>query len=241
MLVFIGELGMTKKGSVFALLTKWEKLLWLLSVLVVLGTFLLFQSKDVLSLIASLIGVSALIFVSTGQVFGQVLIIIFAVLYGIASLRFRYYGEMITYLGMSAPMAICALVSWIRHPYKDKSSVEVGSVSKKQAILMCVSGILVTVAFYFILGAFNTANLTVSTASVLTSFIASYLTFLRSPFYALAYAINDVVLIVLWILATISDPSVLPMIFCFVMFLVNDLYGFFNWCRMRNRQASEGE
>ena len=225
----------------FRALSKFEYILWGVSLITVLCSYLLCPEPSLLSLACSLIGVSALIFVATGQVFGQVLIIIFAVLYGIASLKFRYYGEMITYLGMSAPMAICALVSWIRHPYKDKSSVEVGSVSKKQAILMVVSGILVTVAFYFILGAFNTANLTVSTASVLTSFIASYLTFLRSPFYALAYAINDVVLIVLWILATISDPSVLPMIFCFVMFLANDLYGFFNWCRMRNRQASEGE
>ncbi len=221
----------------FKALSKFEYILWGVSLITVLCSYLLYPEPSLLSLACSLIGVSALIFVSTGQVFGQVLIIIFAVLYGIVSLRFRYYGEMITYLGMSAPMAVCALISWIRHPFKDNSAVEVGSVSKKHVILMSVSGVLVTIAFYLILGAFNTANLIVSTFSVLTSFVASYLTFLRSPFYALAYALNDVVLIVLWVLATISDPSVLPMIFCFAMFLINDLYGFFNWCRMRKSQA----
>lgn len=29
----------------------------------------------------------------------------------------------------------------------------------------------------------------------------------------------------------------LPMILCFIMFLANDLYGFFNWHKMKKRQA----
>ena len=97
---------------------------------------------------------------------------------------------------------------------------------------------VVTVAFYFILGYFNTANLVVSTLSVTTSFVAAYLTMRRSPFYAFAYMLNDVVLIVLWILASISDISYLSVIICFVMFLFNDLYSFTNWKRMQKRQAN---
>lgn len=50
---------------------------------------------------------------------------------------------------------------------------------------------------YFILRAFNTANIIPGTISVTTSFVAVYLTFRRSPYFALAYAANDVVLIVL--------------------------------------------
>ena len=64
------------------------------------------------------------------------------------------------------------------------------------------------------------------------------LTFLRSPYYALAYAANDIVLIVLWVAAAVNDISCLPMIFCFIMFLANDLYGFFN--RKRMQKAQEG-
>jgi predicted PurR-regulated permease PerM len=58
----------------------------------------------------------------------------------------------------------------------------------------------------------------------------------RSPGYALAFAANDLVLIVMWILAAINDLSYLPMIACFVMFLLNDIYGFINWKRMKKRQ-----
>ena len=63
-----------------------------------------------------------------------------------------------------------------------------------------------------------------------------HLTFCRSPYFALAYASNDVVLIVLWVLAAKENISYLSVIICFVMFLVNDLYGFASWKRMEKRQ-----
>ncbi|WP_288629266.1 nicotinamide mononucleotide transporter, partial [uncultured Ruthenibacterium sp.] len=76
-----------------------------------------------------------------------------------------------------------------------------------------------------------------STLSVTTSFIAVYLTYKRSPYYALGYAANDIVLIVLWILAARQNTSYLSVVVCFTAFLVNDIYGFINWCRMGERQA----
>ena len=103
---------------------------------------------------------------------------------------------------------------------------------------MYVLTVVVTIGFYFILDHFNTANMIPSTLSVTTSFIAVYLTFRRSPYFALAYAANDVVLIILWILAAVEDISYLSVIICFVMFLVNDLYGFVSWKRMEKRQMS---
>ena len=77
-----------------------------------------------------------------------------------------------------------------------------------------------------------------STISVTTSFVAVYFTFLRSPYYALGYAANDIVLIILWTLASMENISYLPMVVCFVMFLANDLYGFYNWRKMRKRQEN---
>ena len=71
-----------------------------------------------------------------------------------------------------------------------------------------------------------------------TSFVAAYLTFRRSPLYALAYAANDIVLIVLWVLASLEDISYISVTVCFVTFLVNDIYGFVSWNRMRKRQAA---
>ena len=220
-------------------LTKFEMSLWFISLFVVILSFVFSKGGDYMTLAASLIGVTALIFVAKGYVIGQVLTVVFALFYGIISFFFRYYGEMLTYMCMTAPIAVMAVVSWIRHPFEGTKEVEVRKMDRKEVLGMFALSIAVTVVFYFILGALDTANLFFSTISVTTSFLACYLTYMRNPFYALAYAANDIVLIVLWILASIEDISYLPMIFCFVMFFVNDIYGFYNWKRMERRQKGE--
>lgn len=221
----------------FKALTKFELALWLGSVFAVTGSFVLSPAKDHMTLAASLIGVTALIFVAKGYVLGQALTVVFAVFYGIISFYFRYYGEMITYLCMTAPIASMAVVSWLRHPYEDTDEVEVSRLNKGKVLVMVILTAAVTVIFYFILKALGNANLLFSTVSIATSFMASSLTFLRSPYYGLAYAANDAVLIVLWILASMKDPSYFPMIVCFFLFLLNDCYGFINWQRMKRRQG----
>ena len=227
---------MKKYLASFKTLTRFETGLWLTSIAVTLLSYLLSGSGDALNLIASLIGVTALIFVAKGHVLGQLLTILFSVFYGIISFYFTYYGEMITYLFMTAPMAIVAAVEWIKHPYQDTEEVKVHHVTKKQLLVMWTLAALVTILFYFILKALGNANLFFSTLSITTSFVASYLTYLRSPYYAIGYSANDIVLIVLWSLASLENISYLPMVACFVMFLFNDLYGFYNWKRMQHRQ-----
>ena len=228
---------MNRQTRIFSL-TRFELSLWLLSLAVMLGGYALVPDTGLLNLTASLIGVTALIYVAKGAVIGQVLTVVFAVFYGIISLRLRYYGEMITYLGMSAPMAMAAVVAWIRHPFRESGEVEVASLSRRTVMWLFLSAAAVTGGFYFILAALGTAQLPVSTVSVTTSYLASALTFLRSPYYALAYSANDVVLVVLWVLASITDPRYFVMAACFLMFLLSDLYGFFNWRRMKQRQRN---
>ena len=214
-----------------------EWLLWSGSCLAILVCFFLFDSSDTLTLIASLVGVSSLILCAKGNPAGQVLMILFSLLYGYISLTFAYYGEMITYLGMTAPMALFSLISWLRHPYKgQKSQVQVATMRPCDWLLALMLTLAVTVTFYFPLRALGTANLLPGTLSVATSFLAAYLTWHRSPYFALIYAANDVVLLVLWVLASFSDRSYISVVVCFSAFLVNDLYGFISWRHMQKRQ-----
>ena len=217
-------------------LTRGEWALWLTSLAVVTIAFLLSGAADGLSIVASLIGVTALIFVAKGHPLGQLLTIVFGVLYGVISLRVRYYGEMITYLGMTAPMALLALITWLRNPYQDSAEVAVRRMRRIDVAVMLLLTALVTAAFWFILRALGNAALLVSTLSVTTSFLASYLTAMRSPYYALCYAMNDLVLIVLWVISAFADPAGWAMVACFAMFFLNDMYGFVNWRRMEKRQ-----
>ena len=226
--------------KVMGYFSKGEIILWSVSVSVILIAFCLFDRANYMTLCASIIGVTSLIFNAKGNPFGQLLMVVFSLLYGIISYTFSYYGEMITYLGMTMPMAIFALISWLKNPYNgNKAEVKVNEISKKENVCMWIITMVVTCIFYFILDYFNTANIVPSTLSVTTSFLAVYLTFRRSPYFAAAYAANDIVLIVLWVLASTCDPRYISVAVCFAAFLVNDIYGFISWRKMKMRQQGE--
>ncbi len=217
--------------------SKTERLIWGLSVLFIILAFVVFDRENYMTLAASLIGVTSLIYAAKGNPVGPLLMIVFSLLYGIISYKCAYYGEMITYLGMTGPMALFSLIAWLRNPYKgNKTEVTVNHISKRETVFMVVLTIVVTVIFYYILEAFGTANLIPSTISVTTSFIGVYLTFRRSPYYAVGYAANDIILIILWTLMTLQNLSYISVTVCFAAFLVSDLYGFISWQRMFHRQ-----
>lgn len=227
------------KNNPFKLLNKFDVALWTVSVTAIVLSFVLCSRRDYMTLAAAIVGVTALLFNAKGHVLGPTLIVVFAVFYGIISYYLAYYGEMITYLGMSAPASIACIVSWLKHPHKNGAQVAVATVKPIAVWLTLIADAAVTAAFYFILRELGTANLAVSTLSVATSFLAVALSVLRSPWYATAYALNDIVLVVLWALAVKTDVSALPMVICFSIFLVNDMYTFISWKRMKHTQASD--
>lgn len=214
-----------------------EWYLWGASLFIVTISNVAAGDLDYLTLIATWVGITSLIFAAKGNAWAQILMIVFSILYGIISFRFRYWGEMITYLGMSMPMAIWSAITWIRNPSAGKQNeVAIQRLKKKQFLILIALSIIVTGAFYFVLRAFQTPNIVFSTISVTTSFLAASLTMLRSSYYALGYAANDLVLIVLWSLAAMQNPIYVPVITNFAIFFLNDIYGFISW---KKREAAQ--
>ncbi len=226
-----------KKNLIIPELSLAEKILWAASSIGVTILFFLVPDKNPLTLIATLVGVTSLLFTAKGHVSGQFLQLLFCVLYAIVSIGFKYYGEAITYMCMTFPSDLFAAIVWLKHPSdKGKTEVKIAHLTPKIAtITILVSGV-VTFIFYFILKALKTTNLELSTISITTSMLASMLTIYRVPYYALAYAANDVVLITMWTMASIANPAYLAMVFNFVIFLVNDIYGFVSWKKIRATQ-----
>lgn len=211
-------------------LTKKEWLLWLASLAIVIISNLATTNIDFLTLISALVGVTSLIFAAKGNVWAQFLMIIFSILYGIISFRFRYWGEMITYLGMTLPMAAWSAFTWLKNPSQENGNeVEIQKLNYKHITGLIISTIIVTGIFYYILALLDTPNIVFSTISIVTSFLAASLTMLRSSYYAMGYAANDIVLIVLWVLASLKNPAYIPVVVNFAIFFLNDMYGFVSW------------
>lgn len=218
--------------------TRYERFLWVCSVFIIISSFIYFDTRNYFILAASLIGITSLIFCAKGNAIGQLLMIIFSLLYGYISYTFHYYGEMLTYLGMTLPMAVLSLITWVKNPYGDSSNeVKIETLRRKEIRFMMFLTIIVTLIFYFVLKFFDTANLFFSTISIATSFIAVYLTYKRSSVYALAYAANDLVLIILWYLASLDNSVYSSVVICFCIFFINDVYGYVNWKKMKLLQS----
>lgn len=222
-------------------LNRQERYILFSSLLLIVLSFGIGGAEHVLIPINSVIGATALIYMAKGHPLGQLLTVVFALGYGYSSWALHYYSEMITYLLMSAPIAAVSFVTWLRHPYtQGQPQVAVHTLTRRQIMGLCFFTPLVTAIFYFVLRWLHTPYLTLSTVSVATSFAAALLTLLRSPFYAMAYAVNDIVLILLWGLAVWKDLSYLPMVCCFFIFLCNDSYAFYCWQRRKKAQQTEG-
>lgn len=210
-------------------ITKKEWSIWVCSVLVIGISNLVAGSVNILMLLAAWIGVTSLILAAKGNVWAQILMVVFSVLYAAISWKFRYWGEMFTYLGMTLPMAIWSTITWLKNPSENGKEVAIQALTKRHMIALLLFGSVVTAFFYYILRLLDTPNIVLSTVSIATSFLAAALTMLRSSYYALGYAANDFVLIILWILAAFENPVYTPVVINFVIFLFNDMYGFLCW------------
>lgn len=212
-------------------LTKKEWILWMGSLAIVILSNLLSTDIDVLTLVSACVGITSLIFAAKGNVWAQILMVVFSILYGLISWQFRYWGEMITYIGMTMPMAVWSTITWIKNPSESGQEVAIQKLTRKHVAGIAAAGVIVTAVFYMILKALDTPNILFSTISITTSFLAASLTMLRSSYYALGYASNDIILIVMWVLASIENSAYIPVVVNFIIFFFNDMYGFVSWKR----------
>ena len=221
--------------------TKFEWCLWIGSLIAIISAHFAAGSRDWASLAASLVGVTSLIFAARGDPFAPVLFIVFAIIYAVISYFFGYYGEMIIYLAMQLPVSVVSLITWLKNQNREEHRVKVGRLNYKIILIMLAADVAVTVPFYFLLRYFNTANLIPSTISVATSFAALFLMTLRIPQYALAFILNDIIMIVLWSLALSRNIGYISLVVCFSIFLINDTYTFISWIKRQRDAENKGE
>ena len=126
-------------------LTKKEWILWLGSLFLVIVSNVLSMNIDILTLVAACVGITSLVFAAKGNVWAQILMIIFSILYGIISWRFHYWGEMITYLGMTMPMAIWSTITWLKNPAKNGKEVVIQKLRLKHIVWLVLFGTITTI------------------------------------------------------------------------------------------------
>ena len=156
--------------------------------------------------------------------------IIFCILYGIISFRFHYWGEMITYLGMTLPMAAWSAITWLRNPSEEnENEVAIRTLNKKHIIGLTISTVIVTGIFYYILAWLDTPKYYVQYPVYRDKFYCCI------SYYA-AFFVLRCGICYEWYRADCTlgtcfsgDPAYIPVVVNFAIFLLNDMYGFVSW------------
>ena len=224
--------------NVFKNWSKFEILFLFCSLIAITLCYAFGVDKNVFSLLVSYIGVISVLTVAKGLVIAPVINIIYNIVYSILSITQQYYGEAIIYIFLMIPISIMSIVSWLKNKSNNNENVvKVNKIHGKEYLYLSVFTIIATIGFYFLLKMLNTNELIISTVSLMTSLLASYLMFRRSSYYAVCFMLNDIILIILWSLVVINNSiAYLPTVITFIVFLINDTYGFIHWKMEEKKQ-----
>jgi nicotinamide mononucleotide transporter PnuC len=159
--------------------------------------------------------------------------------YAFVSYSNSYYGEVIIAMCCTLPLMIVGLVNWLKHQ-DNTNTVVIKEISKKELIIVLLSQTIMFIGYYYLLKVFNTNNLLVSTFSIVASIIATYLTARRSEYGFVGFIINDIILITLWSIPVVGgNTNLIPVLLCPILLLINDIYGVYNWKKIKNKQKED--
>lgn len=219
---------------------KFEKSFLICGLLTSIISSIIFNGTVIDTLYTSLYLITALL-MSKGKVECYFVGFVSVFFYGIVSYNQGYYGELIITAFLTFPIMIIGIISWLRHQDKEEDTVIISSLSKKEITIALLSQLVLFWIYYFILKAFNTDLLVISTMSVVTSVLASYFEARRSELSLFCYIANDLVIITLWLIPIISGQiELISVLVGPILLLINDIYGSYNWRRLKNQQKEKG-
>lgn len=217
--------------------TLFEKTILSLSLFVIVIVGIIFKS-NFFTLFTALTVVTTTMLLAKGKKEAYIFFLICNILYVYVAFNNRYFGEVLLYLFLIIPMCISSLISWIRHPNKDTNTVEVNSITRKERMIVYLSIVPLSIGLYFLLRAFNTNELIVSTFTFVCSLLANYYQIRRNKMSFYFYVIQDVALLILWIIPIAKgNLSLLPLIINSTFNLFFDSYGVYNWKKLEKKQG----
>lgn len=220
----------------------WEWLLWGFGLVLVVVLGIVFKS-GVLITTSSVLGITAVFLCAKGMVIGCFVEIAQLFLYCTMSWFNRYYGEILVCALVTFPTYLFSIITWLKNRQKGDVVLKVSKTPKLlEWILLFVISAILSVGAYFLLRAFNTSHLIVSTIGVGTGICAGYLSIRRSEFSFLLFLVNNILCIILWLTVVVKgDLSYIPTVANYAIFMTMNIFGFVNWLKLKRQQKKDLE
>lgn len=223
--------------------TSFEKC-WLL-IFTLINMYLFFAWDDtILGLITSISGMLCVVLVAKGKVSNYYFGIIQTGTYAYIAYGYGLYGEVMLNALFYFPLQFVGIYLWKQHTTDRKikgEDIQIKVLTKKGWIGTIVTFLAIFILYALLLKKLGGNVVWIDSATTTLSVIAQILMLKRYTQQWLFWIAVNVLSIVLWLKALIlqggNDVSMLVM---WSAFLINSIYGYYNWSKVYKKQKGEG-
>lgn len=213
-----------------------EKLYLFFGYVIAITTTIVFKGR-LISALYTMTYITNALLTAKGKVESYIFGFTGIIFYGIISFNQRYYGELIILIFMSLPLMIMGVLEWLKNRDNKSDNIIISTLSKKEIVLAFLSQVLLFGIYYIILKSFNTSEPIIGSLSIVMSLLALYFGARRSEISYFCYLANDVVIITLWLIPILNgDKAILSVLIGPLLLTINDVYGIYNWRRLKRLQ-----
>lgn len=212
--------------------------IWLLTFTIV-NIYLFFAWQDSwIGLTASLTGMLCVVLTAKAKISSFYWGLINILTYSYVAYKSAYYGDVMLNMLYFLPMTFFGIYFWKKNVKKEKETktVLVRSLSWKNKAYWLILSVIVVFVYGLFLKWLNGTLPFVDSTTTIFSIVATILLTKRCSDQWFYWIMVDVFSIVMWAYIFLRDGNEVSMLVMWSAFLVNALYGYYNWRKMEKQQ-----
>ena len=224
-----------KLGKYFKSWTLFEKS-WLI-VFTLINLYLFYVWQDtVIGLIASLTGMLCVVLTAKARISSFYYGLVNILAYSYVAYKSAYYGDVMLNMLFFLPMAFIGIYYWKKNIRKKSiKDVVVRSLSWKERISWFAISLAALFAYGLILKLINGTLPFIDSSTTVFSIIATIMLTRRLTDQWFYWIMVDVLSIIMWVYIFVTTGGDVSMLVMWSAYLVNAIYGFYNWRKMENK------
>jgi len=219
----------------------WFEYLILAAAIILPLTLGLILDSFPLDIVTSILFPISILLLAKAKVEGYFLSLVAYALYIIVVVDARLFGEVITIATLSIPTSTAAIVTWLRNRRNDDKQGKVTKIQRtgwKEFTLLTVSQLVMGVGYYFLLRAFDTELLVLSTITLAVGLMGNWLYIRRSIWGPYVYLVYGFLVLTMWSIIVADGATYMAVIIAMQsIIIITDIYAMFNWRRLMKNQT----
>lgn len=215
----------------FADWTAFEKIWLVVSCLVMVGLSVAWQDSP-LALLSGITGIISVVLCAKGKLENYPFGLVQVTTYGYICYQANIYGEAM-YNAVMVPIIIFGFFSWRKNMAESGEEVKARNLTTKGWAALIVGTSIAIVAYNSFLGFLGGELTIVDSATTTMSLIAAFLMLARYSEQWILWIVVNIGSIILWVLLLMEgDSSAVTMIVMWSAYLINAIYGYWNWRKL---------